>query len=408
MLNKSKIIKKVSLVSAAFLSLILTLVGYYQTSLPDTYYISKGEKLMLDTFFDIQAMPDKEKLPAVSENQPIKKSESSLMLFGSVPIKNVETLSVERPNLIPCGQAFGIKLITDGVMVVDLDKTGEHSPAKDCGILEGDIISAINGVSVKSNADVSDVISNTKGKPCTIDLSRNGKTMHFTLTPEFSNGTYKAGMWVRDSSAGIGTLTFFDPATNGFGGLGHPICDADTGKPLPISKGTVGKVKITGYNKSQKGEPGQLLGEFTDNKSSGDIYLNCTDGVFGRLSESPNTNQKAVPLGFRNEISTGSAYILSTLDDGEPCKYSVSIQQISNKQNSAHDLVIKVTDKRLLEKTGGIVQGMSGSPIIQNGRIVGAVTHVFIDDPSMGYGIFADSMYQNMFESNKNSLKKVG
>lgn len=200
-------------------------------------------------------------------------------------------------------------------------------------------------------------------------------------------------MWVRDSSAGIGTLTFYDPSTGAFGGLGHPICDADTKLPLPLSQGSVGEVRITGFNKSVKGDPGQLLGEFSSSASVGNIDFNNESGVFGTLN-SPPSSSKPIELGFRQEVHTGEAVIYTTIDNGKPKEYKINIEKADLSSDAEHDLIVKITDPKLLETTGGILQGMSGSPIIQDGRLVGAVTHVFIDDPQQGYGIFADSMYR--------------
>jgi stage IV sporulation protein B len=200
-------------------------------------------------------------------------------------------------------------------------------------------------------------------------------------------------MWVRDSSAGIGTLTFYDPSTGCFGGLGHPVCDSDTGEVLSVSEGSVGDIKITGCTKSVKGNPGQLTGEFATSASLGSIFRNCSEGLFGTLAANPS-DENEVELAFRQEVHTGEAEILCSVDGGEAQRYSIVIEQVNLSENAEHDLVVRVTDSRLIEKTGGIVQGMSGSPIIQDGRLAGAVTHVFVDNPEMGYGIFAEDMYE--------------
>ena len=215
-------------------------------------------------------------------------------------------------------------------------------------------------------------------------------------------------MWLRDSSAGIGTLTFYDPENGTFGGLGHPVCDADTKEPLPLSAGTVGEINLTGFNKSRSGCPGQLLGEFANSASTGDILKNCESGVFGTLNANPCPNAKEFPLGFRQEIHPGKAKILSSIDNDGPKEYEISIEQINLSDSAEHDLVIKITDKMLLEKTGGILQGMSGSPIIQDGRLVGAVTHVFIEDTAKGYGIFADEMYSKTSELAESTIENAG
>ena len=385
-----KIMRKISAVISASMIAVMALVGFYSLALPDSYIVPEGGNLMVKTLFSVSAKPAKNEVTEAFSGETAKENET-LMLFGSVPVKNVSTKTSGRPLLVPCGEAFGIKLITDGVMVVDLTKS-EVSPASQCGIKEGDIIISINGEKVRSNGDVAKIISESKGQACPVVLRRDGHTRTVSLVPQLSDGKYRAGMWVRDSSAGIGTITYFNPSDNSFGGLGHPICDSDTKEILPLSEGTAGEVKITGCIKSEKGKPGQLLGEFRNSSSIGDIYENCREGIFGTLNENPSENT-AIPMAFRQEVHTGEAYILASTDGNKPEKYSVNIEQV-NLNDSEHDLVVKVTDERLVEKAGGIVQGMSGSPIIQDGRLVGAVTHVFIDNPQMGYGIFAETMYR--------------
>lgn len=335
-------------------------------------------------------------------------TKNMLMLFGTVPVKEVESKTMERPMLYPCGQPFGIKLLTEGVMVVDLQKVDSSSPAKDCGIREGDVIVSIDGEKVKSNADVAKIIRSSNGEACSVRIKRGSNDLTFKLCPRLEDGSYRAGMWVRDSSAGIGTLTFYDPENGTFGGLGHPVCDADTKEPLPLSAGTVGEINLTGFNKSRSGCPGQLLGEFANSASTGDILKNCESGVFGTLNANPCPNAKEFPLGFRQEIHPGKAKILSSIDNDGPKEYEISIEQINLSDSAEHDLVIKITDKTLLEKTGGILQGMSGSPIIQDGRLVGAVTHVFIEDTAKGYGIFADEMYSKASEISDNAVENAG
>lgn len=399
---------------------IMGLVGFYSASLPDFYYIQSGERLTMNTAFSISSKPTENKIQEVNLTEGDSKmnaassdpsitrlSDSTLMLFGTVPIKEVKTGEITRPMLVPCGQPFGIKLMTDGVMVIKLEKFDGCCPAADCGIRVGDIITEVNGENVATNKKISEIISGSKGKPCMISYMRDGEEKTSTLAPVYSEGAYKAGIWVRDSSAGIGTMTFYDPESGAFGGLGHPICDADTKVPLPLSHGTVGEVSITGCNKSCKGEPGQLLGEFSSSASVGDITANNESGIFGTLNSAPNKS-KAVELGFRQEVTTGKAYIYSTIDGCQPQQYEISIEKIDLNENAEHDMIVKITDDSLLEKTGGIVQGMSGSPIIQNGRLVGAVTHVFVDDPTQGYGIFADEMYEQTAKYEKTDFDLAG
>ena len=399
---------------------IMGLVGFYSYSLPDFYYISGNEQLTVNAAFSISSKPAEKKIQEAnvlegkfkvnvdsSGTSVTKISDNTLMLFGSIPIKDVQTGEISRPMLVPCGQPFGIKLMTDGVMVIELEKFDGNCPAAECGIKVGDIITAVNGENVTTNKKISEIISKSKGNPCTVTYKHNGYEKNTTLTPAYSKGSYKAGIWVRDSSAGIGTLTFYNPETSAFGGLGHPICDADTKEPLPLSHGTVGEVEITGFNKSLKGEPGQLLGEFSSSASVGDITANNQSGVFGTLN-TPPSDSKAIELGFRQEAHIGKAVIYTTIDGSEPEEYEISIESLNLNAAAEHDMIVRVTDSRLLEKTGGIVQGMSGSPIIQDGKLIGAVTHVFVDDPTQGYGIFADEMYEQTTKQSDSALSLAG
>lgn len=308
-------------------------------------------------------------------------------------------------KVIPCGQPFGIKMLTEGIMVVrlsDINGKDDSCPAKDAGIKVGDIIISVGGEKITSNEDLSKVISSSGGKTIEVIVKRNNSDsdakssdeLTLKLTPEYCNNEkcYKTGMWIRDSSAGIGTITFYDPTTGAFGGLGHPICDSDTGEILPLSSGEICDVSITGYKKGSSGSPGELRGRFLSDSQIGTAVQNTNFGVFGSLDESPSKNEE-LEIADNSEIKTGKAEILTTISGSEPQKYSINIEQVNPNDSDCKNLVIRVTDKTLLEKTGGILQGMSGSPIIQNGKLVGAVTHVFVNNSSMGYGIFANTMF---------------
>lgn len=409
-----KIIKRITLsLSIASIS-IMGLVGFYSTSLPDSYYVGE-ENLSLASFFSVSTKPYKDissyastyvKKDSNDKNtiaSVTKISDSTLMLFDSIPIKQVQEKTIERPMLIPSGQPFGIKLMTDGVVVVKMENFNKGCPAAESGIRVGDIIMSVNGEKVDSNQKISEIISSSKGEPCEIIYKHNDEEKNVSLTPVLEDGGYKAGMWVRDSSAGIGTVSFYDPQTSAFGGLGHPICDCDTKLPLPLSKGTAGDVTITGCDKSEDGNPGQLLGEFTSKGSIGSILSNCNCGIFGRL-DSYDEKQRAIPMAFKQEVHTGEAKILTTINGKTPKEYSIEIEKVNLQEDKEHDMIIKITDKELIDSTGGIVQGMSGSPIIQDGKLVGAVTHVFVDSPEEGYGVFAETMYEQACLCTQNDL----
>lgn len=389
-----RMIRRSAAASGAMMLCAVGIAGFYSRTLPDSYLTDTGDALMLDTFFKVTAVPDRETCTVALKELPSHGGHTTdvrLMLFDTVPVKDVTSTSVPRPKLVPCGETFGIKLLTDGVIVADLSKVGKRCPAGECGIRKGDIIISINGENIRSNSDAAAAVRASRCGECKVRLRRDGTEQTLTLIPEYCEGSYKAGMWVRDSSAGIGTITFYNEATGTFGGLGHPVCDADTKELLPLSQGAVGDIRITGIIPSSEGSPGQLLGEFSGKKSLGEITLNCEDGLFGRL-DSPPDQKEAVELAYKQEVRAGAAQIFCSLDGSEPKAYDVEIEEVDISEDAPHDMIVHVTDERLIEATGGIVQGMSGSPIIQDGRLAGAVTHVFIEDPTRGYGIFAEEM----------------
>lgn len=395
-----KIIKGFSFVTAFTLFNIWTLLAYYSANLPDSYYIANGDKLSLNTVIEIEAqMQDKAVQSLKSETLPLSQT-ATLKLFGLIPVKDVEVLEVETPVLIPGGNPFGIKLLMEGVMVVGMGEVecsdGRICPATEAGIKQGDVIISVDGKKVNSNNDLQKIISESGGSPVNVQINRDGREITFELTPVFSeySRTYQVGMWVRDSTAGIGTMTFYEPSSGAFGGLGHPICDIDTGSVIPISSGEIVDVKINNVKKGYEGVPGELQGSFISGDAIGILNKNNKYGVFGSLLIKPDTS-KAIPMGLKQDVRVGEATILTTVDGTIPKEYSISIEKIDYRNNdTAKNMVIKITDKELLEKTGGIVQGMSGSPIIQDGKLVGAVTHVFVNDPSKGYGVFTENMYE--------------
>lgn len=377
---------------------LLASVIYLNQCLPNSYYVTGGNDLNLSGL--VGAAPCSASAGGTSVKEQNDKAE--LKLLGIIPIKTVELHRIESPVVVPCGEPFGIKLLTDGVIVVEVSsfetESGFKSPAGDCGIKTGDIIKSINGAAVSSNSDVERIISSSRGNALTLEMTRDKKDLTATLYPCkcSADGKYRAGLWVRDSSAGIGTMTFYDPDTNYFAGLGHPVCDVDTGDLLPLSSGEVVKVAVNGVKKGKPGVPGELMGGFISAFSMGSLTQNTECGLYGELDGFNAANQ-AIPLGMRQEIETGKAYIYTTVSGTTPKKYEICIEKIDLADSDENrNMIIRVTDEELLRETGGIVQGMSGSPIIQNGKLVGAVTHVFINNPTKGYAIFADTMYSQM------------
>ena len=308
---------------------------------------------------------------------------------------NTAVVSSENA-VIPLGSAFGIKLFTDGVIVASLSEiyteNGICCPASDAGIKPGDYVLTADGKTVTGNAVLANLIGTSGGGPIALTVRRGERIFETTVTPVISEGSFKTGMWVRDSAAGIGTLTFYDPQSGSFAGLGHGICDMDTSGLMSLKSGEPAPIQLCGILKGEADHPGQLRGYFSSEEALGQLLVNNETGVYGTLHEIP-TGQEVEVLS-REDVVCGPVQILVSLDERGPQYYEAEIERISAKNQHTKNLVVKVTDPRLLELTGGIIQGMSGSPIFQNGKLAGAVTHVFTDDPTTGYGIFAETMLE--------------
>lgn len=310
--------------------------------------------------------------------------------LGAMNIKSVEVNSTERKMLIPGGNPFGIKLRTDGVMVISVNS---GSPADKAGIKPGDIISSVNGVEVHTNSEIAGAVQ-LDSEECVIILNRGSGEYRIKTEPVQDGEDLRIGAWVRDSAAGTGTLTFCDPETGMFAGLGHQVSDVTTGELMPLSSGEITNAEIYSVIKGTTGEAGELCGDLSE-QTVGKLTANTAVGVFGELLS--ETEGEAIPMAFRQEVKCGEATILATINGSEPQEYSIEIDKINLcAMNGTKSMVIRVTDERLLNDAGGIVRGMSGSPIIQNGMLAGAVTHVFLNDPTRGYAVFAESMVEEM------------
>lgn len=298
------------------------------------------------------------------------------------------------------GEPFGIKMFSDGLIVVKIEsfetEKGSCCPAEDAGINVNDIIYSANNILLKSSTNLKEIIATSNGEKINLKIKRDEKYLNIELTPQMStDGDYKAGLWVKDSAAGIGTITFYNDKYTSFCGLGHGICDTETGALIPISYGEVDEASISSVTKSSCGNVGTLNGYFTDNVI-GDAVENNQTGIYG-ISKSTNYQKNIIPLAKPEEVVKGKAYIYTTTQGSKAEKYEIEITKIDMNDETVN-MIIKITDERLLDITGGIVQGMSGSPIVQNDKLVGAVTHVLVDDVAYGYGIFAQTMYEVMEE----------
>ena len=314
-----------------------------------------------------------------------------------VAAQNLSVSDYREVRLCPGGIPFGIKMSTDGILVVGISEVeiekGRINPGYNAGIRTGDLIVEINGERSGDTGRLQDAAANSKGKKITLTVRRGGETFQTAILPAFSteDNAYKLGLWVKNRAAGIGTVTFYDPETGNFGGLGHGVCDADTGVLLPLASGEVYPVRIDGVIRGESGYPGELRGYFSSGKT-GALLENTPFGVRGVYAEEPAGISDAIPIGLRSELEEGDAAVLCTVDGSVPREYSVTLSHIDRSNTDSKNFVIEVTDPELIAATGGIVQGMSGSPIIQNGKLVGALTHVLINDPTRGYGIFIENM----------------
>jgi len=391
------VLKKIFCRSVFIISVLLTAVLgtaiYMEGYFPDTYSVVSGEEIFLN-------------YPAMISPRDTEISEdgddsftADITILGSIYVKEVQVNLVEQKEVCVSGQPFGIKMFTDGLMIVgstDISVGGERfNPAKTAGLRTGDILQSINGVKLTSNEELGSIVQSSGGKLLQITYIRNGSVSRATVQPLISDadGKYRIGIWVRDSSAGIGTLTYYDENTGIFTGLGHAVCDIDTGALMPLLNGEAVTAEIIGCKRSEAGAPGELKGKFSESGRIGYLISNSTSGIYGAVRSRNMISGRRMPVAMNYEIKTGEAVILTTVEGTEPQEYDIQIEKImAGDSSKSQNMVIRITDSDLLEVTGGIVQGMSGSPIIQNGKLIGAVTHVFVNDPTRGYGIFIENM----------------
>lgn len=372
-------------------------------AIPDTISILRGEEVTL-----AEDLPVTTKLETVdgtissSGNINGNSYEVSCRLFGIIPVKRVTVYIVKEAQVIPCGTPFGIYIHTDGVLVVDISDIVQNgitveSPAAHI-LKPGDYITAVNGTTVSEKEEVQQAVAQSSGEVMRLSVMREGEPLECELCPILNDtGNYQLGVWVRDDLAGIGTLTYVD-ADGRFGALGHGITDVDVERLVSMKSATAYQAEILSIIRGEKGSPGELVGQiyYTPANEIGEITKNTKNGIFGRLDGLPDLLQEAsaMEIGFKQEIKTGPAQILVTLEDTRQL-YDIMISDVDlNPQEANKGIAFQVTDDTLIQETGGIIQGMSGAPILQNGKVIGAVTHVFVDNPTKGYGIFIETMLE--------------
>ena len=406
-----KIIKKISIIT---LLLVIYIYVCYITFLPSNYIIMEGENLEINTLLGISLISEENQnlktvqtVSNINQNkvEQIGKINFSLSIFNLFKIKDVSVNIIPKTSVVPVGEAIGMKLYTDGVLVVGMSEIEGKKPYENSGIQEGDRIIQINENDISNTNELMQEVNASGGNKIDIKYVHDEETITTSITPvKNSNNEYKLGLWVRDAAAGVGTLTFYEPSTGMFATLGHGILDVDTSDLITIANGELVTTNILNIQKGEKGTPGEIRGTIESGYTIGQISKNTEFGVYGILdvpSYLSISSNDAIEVASREEIQIGQAEIICELENGKREHYTIEIQKIFTGNNEDNkSMLVKVTDEELLEKTGGIIQGMSGAPIIQNGKFIGAITHVLVNDPTMGYGVFADIMIKQMRQTN--------
>lgn len=385
-----------------FICCLFGFLVYSNIKIPESYYRYDDDDLCVENFSYINLLKKRGDLPVGKNFFSFVNNEQFIaLLFNLIPIKNVTVQNYGKKIFVqPCGAPFGLKILTDGVLVVDLKKIntaeGEKSPADEADLKKGDVLLSANGHKISGCSQFRSLVQKNQGKAMKLKVRRNSSEFETEIEPVLAKDRQQwcTGVLVRDSYAGLGTLTFIKG--NHFGGLGHAVYDSDVGDSLSIGSGEIVDASIDGVVKGSCSKPGELCGNLKTNKPIGNIKMNTECGVYGSLY-GPLEQHEPVPLGLKQEVKVGKAYIYSTVDEDGPKKYEVEIKSI-DYQEDYKNYVIEIVDEELLSKTGGIVQGMSGSPIIQDGKFVGAITHVFLNDPTKGYGVFGEAMITDLQE----------
>jgi stage IV sporulation protein B len=397
----------VSLISIGFSSFFQEYIN-----IPKSITVFEGQQLQLDKAVPVSvslnhnnssvSLRDKKNTINISGTE--QGNNEMLLELAGFPIKKVDVNVLKDFKVIPGGQSIGVKLNSVGVLVVGHHQVnttdGKKSPGELAGIKVGDIITKINGQRIEKMSDVAPFVkdSGENGKPLQVVISRESGEFTTNLQPlkDENEESYKLGLYIRDSAAGIGTMTFYEPKSMKYGALGHVISDMDTKKPIVVADGQIVRSTVTSIEKGSNGDPGEKLARFSsDREVIGNIKRNSPFGIFGELNKdiSNGISDKPLPISLSHQVKEGPAQILTVVDNDKVELFDIEIvSTIPQKFPATKGMVLKVTDKNLLEKTGGIVQGMSGSPIIQDGKLIGAVTHVFVNDPTSGYGVHIEWM----------------
>lgn len=381
-----KAVKIFTAVFSVFVFVVMSVTVYGEMNFPEEIYIGSESICYKGIFYADNTL----------RGTPGDSSVSELTVMNLIPVKEINLKKKERRFVIPGGELIGITLSTNGVVVVATDSfestAGTVSPARAAGIKPGDILISANGKKLKSNEELTEIIGGSGGERVEMKLMRGNEEFTAFVTPEktVTTKTYKCGMWIRDYTGGIGTLTYSDTLYGTLAALGHGIYDTDTSLLLPVASGTLRCAEISSVTKGQPGAAGEICGIIGKN-IYGSLLTNTDEGIYGRISALPD-NGESIPVANKSEVHEGAAEIICTVKDGQKQRYDINIDKVIYTSSGNKSITVRITDPELIAQTGGIVQGMSGSPIIQDGMLAGAITHVFINNPRGGYAVFAEDM----------------
>lgn len=393
-----------------FIILFLFIVLAYVTNItqiPTNLILLNDEKIDIKTLFGIELKTQAEETIEAWQGQDIENQKIQVNLFGKIKVKEVSVTTLPQVKVVPIGKLIGLKLYTNGVLVIgmtelkninnEIERAYEQTEIK-----EGDTILEVDNVEIDSIKTLQSVINESKGNDVQIKYARDGEILSSNIKPiQVSENEYKLGLWVRDSASGVGTISFYEPNSRRFAALGHGISDVDTGELLNIETGEIVTSNIVNITKGKKGIPGEIKGSISNGLLVGEVNENTNFGIFGDLdneiSLTTDKYQEGIEVAVRDEIQLGEATVLCTVEGNKTEEYNIEITQINYDNNTNNkSMQVKITDEELIEKTGGIICGMSGSPIIQNGKLIGVLTNVLVSDPQVGYAVFSDIMIKKM------------
>ena len=387
---------KKSLIILIFFLLFILFYTCNIDNIPESIVLLKNEKISINTLYGIEFKEENYVNTSTSSlgESSIKKVNVTL---GGIKVKQVNVTILPEVEVIPIGKIVGLKLYTSGILVVGINE----NILNESDIKEGDAIISINNEKVESIENIKSIVEKSNGEDLLVKYIRdNDEILVSTISPvKTEDNSYKLGLWVKEGATGVGTISFYNPETNDFAALGHGVYDKDTGELLKIEEGTLLNSKVISISKGEYGMPGEIKGALIEDDKLGDIEKNTEFGIYGSLNINNISSNDKIKVASRSEIKKGLAYILCSIDGNEPKEYEIEIENINIENNiNNRSMKIRITDEELIEKKGGIICGMSGCPIIQNGKLIGVVTNVLVNNSEVGYGVFADLMLKEMIK----------